>query len=58
MEKLEGKKVAIFYSDFEKVSRKDGVVTSESLDGYTLDKKIVIPKSRVVRIEVVSDDNP
>ena len=49
---LEGKKVAIFYDDFGKVSRKDGVITAISEQEYILDSRIIIPKHRVVRVEV------
>ena len=52
MEGLEGKKVVIFYDDLGKVSRKDGVLTAVSKDDYVLDKKLIIPKSRVIRVEV------
>ena len=52
MEGLEGKKVIIFYDDLGKVSRKDGVLTSVSENDYTLDNRMIIPKSRVIRVEV------
>jgi hypothetical protein len=52
MEGLEGRKVIIFYNDFISVSRKEGVLTKVSETDYTLDNKIIIPKSRVVRVEV------
>ncbi len=49
---LEGKKVTIFYDDLGRVSRKDGVCTSNSDYEIEIDNKLIIPKSRVVRIEV------
>lgn len=52
MERIEGRKVLIFYDDFGKVSRKDGVVTEVNSEEYVLDYKCIIPKSRVVRVEV------
>jgi len=52
MEGLEGKQVKIFYDDLGKVSRKDGVLTSISDTDYVLDNKMIIPKSRVIRVEV------
>ena len=49
---LEGKKVTIFYDDLGKVSRKDGLCTSDSISEIELDFKIVIQKVRIVRIEI------
>lgn len=50
---LEGKWVIVFYDDLGKVSRKEGVLTAISATDYTLDNKLIIPKSRVVRVEVI-----
>lgn len=53
MEGLEGRKVIVFYDDLGRVSRKDGVLTSVSTTDYTLDNRMIIPKARVIRIEVL-----
>ena len=50
---LEGRKVIIFYDDLGKVSRKDGVLTAISETDYTLDNRMIIPKNRVIRVEVL-----
>jgi len=50
---LEGKKLTIFYDDMNHVSRKDGVCTANSDSEIELDYKIVIPKQRVIRMEIV-----
>ena len=47
-----GKKITIFYDDGAGVSRKDGTCSANSDDGIELDYKMIIPKSRIVRIEV------
>lgn len=52
MEGLEGKKVTIFYDDVGSVSRKDGILTSISDSDYVLDNRMIIPKARVIRVEV------
>lgn len=52
MEGMVGKKVVIFYDDLGKVSRKDGVLSNISETDYTLDSRMIIPKHRVVRVEV------
>lgn len=52
MEGLEGKQVAIFYDDLGHVSRKDGVLTKVTDTDYVLDNKMIIPKARVIRVEV------
>jgi len=53
MEGLEGRRVTIFYDDLGHVSRKDGVLTSLENNEYILDNKIIIPKQRVIRVEVL-----
>ena len=50
---LEGKRIAVFYDDLGRVSRKDGVCSSNSETEIVLDDKIIIQKNRIVRIEVV-----
>ena len=52
MDGLAGRKVIIFYDDLGKVSRKDGVLTNISETDYTLDNRLIIPKGRVIRVEV------
>jgi hypothetical protein len=52
MDGLVGKKVTIFYDDLGSVSRKDGTLTTLTELDYILDNKIVIPRSRVIRVEV------
>lgn len=54
MEGQEGRKLAVFYDDGEKISRKDGVCTKEDDVFFILDRKILIPKHRVIRVEVIS----
>ena len=49
---LEGKIITIFYDDLGKVSRKDGICTSNSNSEIELDGKIILQKNRIVRIEV------
>lgn len=53
MEGLVGRKVSVFYNDFERVNRKDGTCTNDNDEYITLDEKIIIPKLRIVRIEVL-----
>jgi hypothetical protein len=52
MEGLAGKKVTVFYDDLGRVSRKDGILTSHTETEYVLDYCMIIPKARVVRVEV------
>lgn len=52
MNGLVGRRVIIFYDDLGKVSRKEGLLTDISESDYTLDGRMIIPKSRVVRVEV------
>lgn len=52
MEGLEGKKAIIFYDDLGKVSRKDGILTAISETDYILDDRMIIPKNRVIRVEI------
>lgn len=53
----EGKRVSIFYDSKDRVSRKDGVVKKETDSEYVIegpDGTVIIPKDRVVRVEVQS----
>ena len=47
-----GKYLTIFYDDLGSVSRKDGICTHSSDSEIILDNKIIIQKSRVIRMEV------
>lgn len=47
-----GKKVAVFFDDLGRVSRKDGICTYSDTTEIILDNKMVLPKARIVRIEV------
>ena len=53
---MEGRKIKIFFNDGSKVSWKEGVVTSLDEFSITLDGREVIPKSRIVRMEVMDND--
>ena len=52
MEGLEGKRIVVFYDDGSAVSRKDGFCTANTDSEIILDNKLLIPKSRIVRVEV------
>lgn len=52
MDGILGKKVIIFYDDVGHCSRKDGTITTNETDYLILDYTILIPKNRLVRIEV------
>ena len=56
MDGIEGKKVTIFYDDLGHVSRKDGVLTQVTETDYILDSRMIIPKHRVIRVEVKHDE--
>jgi hypothetical protein len=50
---LVGKEISIFYDDGAgHVSRKDGRCTSNSDTEIILEDKIILPKQRIVRVEV------
>lgn len=53
MEGLEGKKIVVFYDDFKSVSRKEGICTSDSDIEICLNDSVIIPKARIIRIEVL-----
>lgn len=55
MEGIVGRKVIIFYDDLGHISRKDGILSGLSDTEYVLNDRIIIPKSRVIRIEVMSE---
>ena len=52
MEGLKGKRVSLFYDDLGNVSRKDGILTSVNFSEYEIDNRLIIPKSRVIRLEI------
>ena len=54
---LEGKRVIVFYDDFGSVSRKDGVVTDDNNLQIELNSNLVIPRARIVRIEVLDNEH-
>ena len=51
---LIGRKVTIFYDDGQTGSKKTGVPTDFDATFLVLDSLVLIPKSRVFRIEVLS----
>lgn len=52
MHSLEGRRVIIFYDDGGSVSKKIGEITDSNEESFTLNDRIIIPKSRIVRIEL------
>ena len=51
--KIVGKKLIIYYEDgTQRVNRVEGICTSDSSDEVVLDNDTIIPKGRVVRIEI------
>ena len=50
-----GKKVRVYFDDGEKVSLREGIVSFEDQFSVTLDYKHVIPRGRIVRMEVFED---
>lgn len=51
---IDGKQLVVYYEDgTSRVSRKDGLCTSDNVLQITLDNKVIIPRNRIVRIEVV-----
>ena len=50
---LLNKRISVFYEDGTgRVSRKDGVCSINSDTEIELDNRVIIPKSRLVRVEV------
>lgn len=49
---LEGKKIIIFYNDGDRISRKDGICTTDSLTYICLDNWLFIPHKQIIRLEV------
>ncbi len=52
---MEGRKMRIYFDDAEKISWREGMVTSEDVFCIVLDGKQVIPKGRIVRMEVLEN---
>jgi len=52
MEGLKGKRIVVFYDDGSAISRKDGFCTTNTDSEIIIDNRILIPKNRVVRVEV------
>ncbi len=50
--RLVGKYVKIFYDDLGHVSCKEGICTTNSDAEIEIDYKIIIPKTRLIRVEV------
>ena len=48
----EGKKISVYFDDGDKVTRHDGVCTNNNDVEIELDDRELIPKSRIVRVEV------
>jgi len=51
------RKVKVYFDDGEKVSWREGSISSEDQYSITLDYKHVIPRGRIVRMEVFEDGN-
>lgn len=51
---MDGRRVVVFYDDGDKVSRREGLCSANTDTEILLDNRILIPKSRIVRVEVVS----
>ena len=52
---LAGKKINVYFDDGCRVTRKDGVVSSEDAYSISLNNKEIIPRSRIVRIEICGE---
>jgi hypothetical protein len=50
---LRGKEVNVFYNDFSGVNKRHGVITNYSENEIELENYVIIPRKRIVRIEVV-----
>lgn len=47
-----GQRISVYFDDGVRVTRKDGVLTSQDNNFITLDYKESINKDRIIRIEV------
>ncbi|MCF7798493.1 hypothetical protein K9M74_01170 [Candidatus Woesearchaeota archaeon] len=52
---MKSKKAKVYFDDGEKISYREGVVSCDDEFSITLDHRHVIPKSRIVRMEVLED---
>ena len=50
---MQARKVKVYFDDGEKISWKEGSVSSEDQYSITIDSKHIIPRGRIVRMEVV-----
>lgn len=50
---MQGQKVKVYFDDGEKISWREGNVSSEDQHSITLDYKHIIPRGRIVRMEVM-----
>jgi hypothetical protein len=50
---MQGRKVKVYFDDGEKISWREGSISSEDQHSITLDCKHIIPRGRIVRMEVV-----
>ncbi|MBS3122530.1 hypothetical protein J4434_06635 [Candidatus Woesearchaeota archaeon] len=49
------RRLKIYFDDGEKISLKEGILTSQDEFCITLDYKVIIPKARVVRMEMLGN---
>lgn len=47
-----GKRISVYFDDGTKVTRHDGLCTDNSSTEIELDNRELIPKSRIIRVEV------
>ena len=52
---MNARKVKVYFDDGEKISWREGSVSSEDQYSFTLDYKHIIPRGRIVRMEVCDD---
>ena len=52
---MEGRKVKVYFDDGEKISWREGRISYQDQFSITLDHKHVIPRGRIVRMEVIED---
>ena len=54
-EGLERKRISVFFDDGARIVRHDGLCTKETIDSVWLDNKELIPKNRIIRVEVLQN---
>ena len=52
---MEGKRIKVFFDDGQKVAWREGLVTSQDEFSITLDNRAVVPRGRIVRMEVMEN---